>query len=77
MSADGSIHGRTYGNIIECVGNTRLVRLNRVIPRDHAEVLLKLEFDNPLASVKDRIGNAMITAAEKEGRIRPRGAGPG
>jgi cysteine synthase A len=69
-----SLHNRTYGNIIECIGNTRLVRLNRVIPKDHAEVLLKLEFNNPLASVKDRIGNAMITAAENEGRIRPAGA---
>ncbi len=69
-----SIHKRTYGNIIDCVGNTRLVRLNRVIPKGQAEVLLKLEFDNPLASVKDRIGYAMISAAEKEGRIRPIGA---
>jgi len=51
-----------------------MVKLNRVIPQGHAEVLLKLEFDNPLASVKDRIGNAMISAAEREGRIRPSGA---
>lgn len=70
----GSIHNGTYGNIIECVGNTRLVRLNRVIPKGNAEVLLKLEFDNPLASVKDRIGNAMIGGAEEEGRIRPAGS---
>lgn len=72
MSA--SIHNRVYDDMIACVGNTRLVRLNRVIPKGHAEVLLKLEFDNPLASVKDRIGHAMIAAAEREGRIRPRGA---
>ncbi|MFN7020783.1 MAG: cysteine synthase A [Phycisphaerales bacterium] len=70
----GSIHNRVYANMMDCVGNTRLVRLNRVIPKGHAEVLLKLEFDNPLASVKDRIGKAMIEAAEREGRIRPRGA---
>ncbi len=70
----GSIHSRVYGNMIECVGNTRLVKLQRVIPQDHAEVLLKLEFDNPLASVKDRIGHAMIAAAERAGTIRPRGA---
>jgi cysteine synthase A len=74
MGSGGSIHNRVYGNIIECVGNTRTVRLNRVIPKGHAEVLLKLEFDNPLASVKDRIGTAMIEAAEKSGQIRPRGA---
>jgi cysteine synthase A len=73
MSSGGSVHNRVYGNIIECVGNTRMVRLNRVIPTGHAEVLLKLEFDNPLASVKDRIGTAMIEAAEMAGTIRPRG----
>ncbi len=74
MAGTGSIHNRVYGNIMDCVGNTRLVKLNRVIPGGHAEVLLKLEFDNPAASVKDRIGKAMIEAAEKEGRVRPRGA---
>lgn len=68
------IHQRVYSNVIECVGQTRLVRLNRVIPPGGAEVLLKLEFDNPLASVKDRIGNAMIDAAEKAGTIRPKGS---
>ncbi|MBC7833506.1 MAG: cysteine synthase A [Phycisphaerales bacterium] len=70
----GPVHKRTYRNIIECVGNTRLVRLNRVIPAGGAEVLLKLEFDNPLASVKDRIGFAMIEAAQNTGKIRPRSA---
>ena len=68
------IHKRVYPNIIECMGNTQLVRLNRVIPKGHAEVLLKLEFDNPLASVKDRIGHAMIEDAERKGLIRPQGA---
>lgn len=66
------IHQRAYSNIMECVGNTRMVRLNRVVPGT-AEVFLKLEFDNPLASVKDRIGAAMINAAEAQGKIRPRG----
>lgn len=68
-----TIHNRTYGSILDCVGNTRLVRLNRVIPEGHAEVLLKLEFDNPLASVKDRIGRAMLDAAEAAGTLRPPG----
>jgi len=63
-----------YANLTECVGQTRLVRLNRVIPAGGAEVLLKLEFDNPLASVKDRIGRAMIEDAEAKGLIRPKGA---
>jgi len=55
------------------VGQTRLVRLNRIIPSGGAEVVLKLEFDNPLASVKDRIGRAMIDDAEARRLIRPRG----
>ena len=70
-SAATSIHNRIYPDMIACVGNTRLVRLNRVIPKDHAEVLVKIEFDNPLASVKDRIGKAMIEDAEKRGLISP------
>jgi cysteine synthase A len=67
------IHKRTSANIMECVGQTQLVRLNRVVPAGGAEVLLKLEFDNPAASVKDRIGKAMIEDAEKKGLIRPKG----
>jgi cysteine synthase len=72
--ANMPIHNRVYPNIMECVEQTRLVKLNRVIPGGGAEVLLKLEFDNPLASVKDRIGKAMIEDAEKRGLIRAKGA---
>jgi cysteine synthase len=61
---------RIYNSITELVGNTPLVRLNRVNDT-HATVLAKLEFFNPASSVKDRIGLAMIEAAEREGRIRP------
>jgi cysteine synthase A len=61
--------GRIFNDITETIGGTPLVRLNRVIPRDHATVLAKCEFFNPLASVKDRIGVAMIEAAEREGKI--------
>src|SRR5262245_404787 len=53
------------------IGNTPLVRLNRVTRGIHATVLAKLESHNPLASVKDRIGLAMIEAAEREGKIAP------
>jgi cysteine synthase A len=60
-------HKRTYANIVETTFNTPLVRLNRVIPAGGATVLLKLEFFNPLSSVKDRIGRAMIEAAETAG----------
>jgi len=61
--------GRIFNDITDTIGGTPLVRLNRVIPKDHAIVLLKCEFFNPLASVKDRIGTAMIEAAEREKRI--------
>ncbi len=58
-----------YENVIDTMGGTPLVRLNRIIPRDHATVLGKCEFFNPLSSVKDRIGVAMIEAAERDGKI--------
>jgi cysteine synthase A len=61
--------GRIFNDITETIGGTPLVRLNRVIPRDGAVVLAKCEFFNPLSSVKDRIGVAMIEAAEREGKI--------
>ena len=62
---------KLYSNIIETTFDTPLVKLNRLIPAEHAAVLLKLEFFNPYSSVKDRIGRAMIEAAEKAGIIRP------
>src|SRR2546427_164551 len=61
--------GRIYNNIVETVGRTPLVRLNRVTAGVEATVLLKCEFFNPLGSVKDRIGMAMIEDAEKRGII--------
>ncbi|MFA9477658.1 cysteine synthase A [Phycisphaerales bacterium AB-hyl4] len=62
------LHGRTYSNAIETTYNTPLVKLNRVAP-EGATVLVKLEFFNPMSSVKDRIGRAMIEAAEEAGTI--------
>jgi cysteine synthase A len=63
--------GRIYNDITETIGNTPLVRLNRTAKKHGAlaEVLLKLEFFNPLSSVKDRIGVAMIDDALKSGAI--------
>lgn len=61
--------GNIYNNIIETIGNTPLVRLNKVTEGAEADILLKCEFFNPLGSVKDRIGMAMIEDAEKSGKI--------
>ncbi len=62
---------RKCANMIDTVGDTPLVRLNRIAADARAEVYVKLEFFNPLASVKDRIGKAMIEAAESDGRLGP------
>ena len=56
---------KIYNNITETIGNTPLVRINRMNKDGKANVLAKLEFFNPLSSVKDRIGLAMIETAEK------------
>ncbi len=58
-------------NVTDLVGNTPLVRINRLTEGSVAEVVAKLEFYNPAHSVKDRIGVAMIDAAEKAGKIKP------
>ena len=62
--------GGVYDNIIETLGNTPLVRMNRLGRDLPVEILLKLEFFNPLASVKDRIGAAMIADLERRGKIK-------
>lgn len=62
---------RLVKNITELIGNTPLVRLNRVVPEGSAEVYVKLEFQNPGASVKDRIAIAMINDAEESGKLQP------
>src|SRR5665213_1908281 len=62
--------GRIYNNIVETVGHTPLVKLNKVTAGLPATILLKCEFFNPLGSVKDRIGMAMIEDAEKRGILK-------
>jgi len=62
-----------YNNAAEAIGNTPLIRLNRIGADLGAEILVKCEFFNPLNSVKDRIGNAMIAAAEADGSLKEGG----
>ncbi|MEL6374464.1 MAG: cysteine synthase A [Pseudomonadota bacterium] len=66
-------HGRVYDSITQTIGNTPLVRLGKLAAADgvKGDVLLKLEFFNPISSVKDRIGVAMIDALEAAGKIKP------
>jgi cysteine synthase A len=65
--------GRVYDSIAETIGHTPLVRLSKITAaaKVRADILLKLEFFNPLSSVKDRIGVSMIDALEAQGRIKP------
>lgn len=60
-----------YNSITEVIGNTPLLKLNRVVPDDTADVYVKLEFENPAGSIKDRIALAMVEAAEHEGKLKP------
>ncbi|CAN7191066.1 cysteine synthase A [Massilia sp. LjRoot122] len=62
---------RIANDVTELIGNTPLVRIRRLAPKAGAEILGKLEFHNPAHSVKDRIGLAMIEAAERAGMIKP------
>jgi len=64
---------KIYSDITEVYGNTPLVRLNRITDGAKSNVLAKLEFYNPTSSVKDRIGIAMVDAAEKSGELKPDG----
>ena len=71
MATAERIRGRIYDDITQTIGNTPLIRLRRVTAGCEAVVVAKLENFNPLWSVKDRIGVAMIDAAEAEGKITP------
>ena len=64
------LRGRIYDDITQTIGNTPLIRLRRVTKGCQADVVAKLENFNPLWSVKDRIGVAMINAAEEQGKIK-------
>jgi len=71
MSQEPAFRGRIYDDITQTIGATPLVRLRRVVGDAKATVVAKMESFNPLWSVKDRIGVAMITAGERDGKIKP------
>jgi cysteine synthase A len=71
MATDTTFRGHVYDDITQTFGNTPLIKLRRVVGNAKATVIAKLENFNPLWSVKDRIGVAMIDAAEKAGKITP------
>lgn len=62
---------RIYDNILDTMGNTPLVRLNRVSHGVRCQIVAKVEYLNPGGSVKDRIGLAIIEDAEKHGKLKP------
>ncbi|MGZ3692529.1 MAG: PLP-dependent cysteine synthase family protein [Pseudobdellovibrio sp.] len=64
---------KIYNNILETIGNTPMVKLNRVVGNSPHQFFAKVEYFNPAGSVKDRIGLAMIEAAEKRGEVKPGG----
>src|ERR671914_2047656 len=64
---------REYPTVLELVGETPLVRLQRIVPEGAGTVVAKLEYLNPGGSVKDRIGIKMIEAAERDGKLKPGG----
>jgi len=64
-------HAKIYDSITELIGNTPMVRLNKVVPEGAGEVVVKLESFNPLSSVKDRIAISMVEDAERKGELRP------
>ena len=62
---------KVVNNVTELIGGTPLVRLNRIVPEDSAEIYVKLEYQNPGASVKDRIAVSIVEEAEKQGKLKP------
>lgn len=62
---------KVVNSVTDLIGGTPLVRLNRIVPEDSAEIYLKLEYQNPGSSVKDRIAISIVEEAEKDGRLKP------
>src|SRR5215813_10594178 len=60
-------------NILDAIGNTSVAQLRKVVPPNCAEILVKLEWENPTGSMKDRMAHAVISRAEADGRLKPGG----
>ena len=60
--------------VLDTIGRTRLIPLRHIVPAESARILLKLEYENPTGSMKDRMALAMVEAAEADGRLRPGGS---
>jgi hypothetical protein len=60
--------------VLNTIGRTRLIPLQHIVPEESARILLKLEYENPTGSMKDRMALAMVEAAEADGRLRPGGS---
>jgi cysteine synthase len=72
MSMEAVTRGRNRPmDILDAIGNTSMVRLRRVVPPGCADVLVKLEWENPTGSMKDRMAHAVISRAEEDGRLKP------
>src|SRR3954465_11781730 len=66
--------GERAGNILDSIGNTSLLPLRKIVSKNGARILLKIESENPTGSMKDRMALAMIEAAETDGRLKPGGS---
>src|SRR5690606_9111595 len=71
LIGEDQMRDKVYGDITELIGDTPVVRLSRLARPGEATILAKVEYFNPAGSVKDRIGKAMIEAAERDGKLRP------
>jgi cysteine synthase len=60
--------------VLNTIGRTRLIPLQHIVPKESARILLKLEYENPTGSMKDRMALAMVEAAEADGRLQPAGS---
>ena len=69
----GVVFTKISENVLEAIGNTSIVQLEKLVPQNHARVLVKLEWENPTGSMKDRMAQAMIAEAEKDGRLKKGG----